>query len=131
MRRFLTALAIGILDILSKMGPSTMSCLVVIPSHAKILSAEGWTKKKVKEYIAQHAMPPFPSIVGGTTTPRPPIDVDNLTILVAGGPGAWMGLHRSAGGFGNAFVTKKLELPKNWDKLVAKYRDLKPDYVKY
>jgi hypothetical protein len=48
MRRFLTALAIGILDILSKMGPSTMSCLVVIPSHAKILSAEGWTKKKVK-----------------------------------------------------------------------------------
>jgi hypothetical protein len=60
MRRFLTALAIGILDILSRMGPSTMSCLVVIPSHAKILSAEGWTKKKVKEYIAQHAMPPFP-----------------------------------------------------------------------
>ena len=121
----------GILDILSRMGPSTMSCLVVIPSHAKILAAEGWTKKKVKEYIAQHAMPPFPSIVGGAATPRPPIDVDNLTILVAGGPGAWMGLHRSAGGFGNAFVTKKLELPKNWDKLVAKYRDLKPDYEKY
>ncbi len=121
----------GILDILSRMGPGTMSCLVVIPSHAKILASEGWTKKKVKEYIAAHAMPPFPSIVGGNAAPRPSIDTDNLMILVAGGPGAWMGLHRSVGGFENALVTKKLELPKNWDKLVAKYKDLKPNYDKY
>jgi hypothetical protein len=123
----------GILDILSRMGPGGMSCLMVIPSHAKILSSEGWTKKKVKEYIAEHAVQPFQSIIAGSqpTTPRQRMDIDNLMILVAGGPGAWMGLHRSVGGFGNALVTKKLELPKNWDKLVAKYKSLVPDYEKY
>jgi hypothetical protein len=121
----------GILDILSRMGPGTMSCLVVIPSHAKILASEGWTKRKVKEYIAEHAVPPFPSIIGSSTAPRPSTDIDNLMILVAGGPGAWMGLHRSVGGFENALVTRKIELPKNWDKLVAKYKNFVPDYERY
>jgi len=40
---------------------------------------------------------------------------------------------RSAGPgfFENELVTKKIELPKNWDKLVAKYKDIKPNYEKY
>ena len=33
--------------------------------------------------------------------------------------------------FGNDFVTKKIELPANWDKLVAKYRNVVPVYEKY
>jgi hypothetical protein len=121
----------GILDILARMGPGGMSCLMIIPSHAKILSSEGYTKQKVKEYIAEHAVPPFGSIIGGENAARPKMDIDNLMILVAGGPGAWMGLHRSVGGFENALVTKKIELPKNWDKLVAKYKTIVPDYEKY
>jgi hypothetical protein len=54
-------------------------------------------------------------------------------ILVAGGPGSFIAMLRSAGPgfFENSFVTKKIELPKNWDKLVAKYKDLKPNYEKY
>jgi hypothetical protein len=79
----------GILDILSRMGPSSMSCLMVIPSHAKILSSEGWTKKKVKEYIAKHAVPPFPPLDGSRPVVTREMDVENLMILVAGGPGAW------------------------------------------
>ena len=47
------------------------------------------------------------------------------------GPGAWLGLLRSVGGFGNDFITKKIELPRNWDKLVAKYKDLVPTYAPY
>jgi hypothetical protein len=123
----------GILDVLSRMGPSSMSGLVIIPSHAKILSSEGYTKQKVKEYIAEHAVPPFQSINAANQLPsiRQTVDINNLLILVAGGPGAWMGLHRSAGGFGNALVTKKIELPKNWDKLVAKYKNLVPRYERY
>jgi hypothetical protein len=123
----------GILDILSRMGPGGMSALVIIPSHAKILSSEGYTKKKVKEYIAEHAVPPFQSIIAGSqqAKPRPALDVENLMILVAGGPGAWMGLHRSVGGFGNSLVTKKIELPKNWDTLVAKYKNIVPNYERY
>jgi hypothetical protein len=62
------------------------------------------------------------------TTPR-----DALMIVVAGGPGAWFGLHRSAGGgiIGNDFISKKIQLPKNWTKVVAKYKDLVPDYELY
>ncbi|MEJ2109736.1 MAG: hypothetical protein P8Z37_07470 [Acidobacteriota bacterium] len=35
------------------------------------------------------------------------------------------------GFFENSFVTKKIELPKNWDKLVAKYKNIKPVYERY
>ncbi len=56
---------------------------------------------------------------------------DDLLLLVAGGPGAWMAMLRSAGGFSNSSVTKKIELPKNWDKLVAKYKGIVPNYERY
>jgi hypothetical protein len=119
----------GILDTLSSMGAGGMSCLIVIPSWAKVLSSEGWTKQKVKEYLAEHTVPPFSSSAPGIV--RPKMDVDNLMILVAGGPGSFMALLRSVGGFENALVTKKIELPKDWDKLAAKYKSLVPNYEKY
>ena len=62
------------------------------------------------------------------------MDLDeSLMILVAGGPGSFIGLLRSAGPgfFKNSLVTRKIELPKNWEKLVAKYRDIKPNYERY
>jgi hypothetical protein len=52
-------------------------------------------------------------------------------IVVAGGPGVWHGLLQSAGGFENSFVTKKISLPRNWEALAAKYKNLVPTYVKY
>jgi hypothetical protein len=57
-------------------------------------------------------------------------------IVVAGGPGSFIALLRSAGPgfFENALVTKKIELPKNpknCDKLVAKYKNFKPNYERY
>jgi hypothetical protein len=121
----------GILDALSGMGAGGMSCLIVIPSWAKVLAGEGYTKQKVKEYIAEHYTSPFARLPGTPSTPRPKMDIDNLMILVAGGPGSFMALLRSVGGFENALVTKKIELPKNWDKLVAKYKSIVPDYEKY
>ena len=122
----------GILETLASISSSTMSCLIVIPSWAKVLSSEGWTKQKVREYIAEHATPSNSSVVGSSAA-RSNIDNNSLMILVAGGPGSFIGLLRSAGPgfFENEFVTKKIELPKNWDKLVAKYKNLKPNYEKY
>jgi hypothetical protein len=123
----------GILDTLSGMVTSTMSSLILIPSWAKVLSSEGYTKQKVKEYLAAHAAPYTSSVTPSTAT-RPKMDFDkSLMILVAGGPGSFIALLRSAGPgfFENALVTKKIELPKNWDKLAAKYKDLKPNYEKY
>jgi len=123
----------GILDTLASMGTSSMSSLILIPSWAKVLSREGYTKQKVKEYIADHSAPGT-KIAGFENVASPQkMDTDNLMILVAGGPGSFIGLLKSVGPgfFENALVTKKIELPKNWDKLVAKYKNLKPNYEKY
>jgi hypothetical protein len=121
----------GILGSLASLGGGGMSCLVIIPTHAKMLMSEGWTKQKVKDYLAKNSVSPFASIQTDQSGKRPPMDIENLMILVAGGPGAWMGILRSVGGFENALVTKKIELPKNWDKLVAKYKNIVPKYEKY
>ena len=124
----------GILDTLAGMTTSTMSSIILIPSWAKVLSSEGWTKQKVKEYLAAHGTPTRSSVAGVPSASSPPkIDTDSLMILVAGGPGSFIALLRSAGPgfFENALVTTKIELPKNWDKLVAKYKDLKPHYERY
>jgi hypothetical protein len=124
----------GILDTLAGMVTSTMSSVILIPSWAKVLSSEGYTKQKVIEYLAAHGASSNSNIAGFSSAASPSkIDNDSLMILVAGGPGSFIALLRSAGPgfFENALVTKKIELPKNWDKLVAKYKDLKPNYEKY
>jgi hypothetical protein len=124
----------GILDTLSGMVTSTMSSLILIPSWAKVLSNEGYTRQKVKEYLAAHGAP-SPNAVGFSNEANPPkTDLDkSLMILVAGGPGSFIALLRSAGPgfFENSLITTKIELPKNWDKLVAKYKNLKPNYEMY
>ena len=54
-------------------------------------------------------------------------------VVVAGGPGAWFGLHKSVGGgtLANEFVAQKIQLPKNWNALVEKYKDIVPNYVQH
>ncbi len=125
----------GILDTLSGMVGSAMSSLILIPSWAKVLSREGWTKQKIRDYLAAHISPANSSAAGLPNASDPPkVDLDSsLMILVAGGPGSFIALLRSAGPgfFENELVTKKIELPKNWDKLVAKYKNIKPNYEKY
>jgi len=123
----------GILDTLSGMVTSTMSSLILIPSWAKVLSNEGWTKQKIREYLAEHASPGSTTGLPIAKSPQRPDLDSSLVILVAGGPGSFIALLRSAGPgfFENSFVTKKIELPKNWDKLVAKYRNIKPNYERY
>jgi hypothetical protein len=123
----------GFVETYASLNPGNMSCLLVVPSHAKVLASEGWTKKKIKEYIVQHSTSPYPSVQGGQGTPLQPMELnaDDLMIVVAGGPGAWIGLLRSAGGWENSFVTRKIDLPRNWDKLVAKYKSIAPTYAGY
>jgi hypothetical protein len=122
----------GILDTLSGMVTGTMSSIILIPSWAKVLSGEGWTRQKVKEYLVAHGKP-LGSSVTPSTSNSPKISMDSFMILVAGGPGSFIAVFRSAGPgfFENALITKKIELPKNWDTLVAKYKNLKPNYERY
>ncbi len=123
----------GYLETYASLNPGSMSCLLVVPSHAKVLASEGWTKKKIKEYILENSESPFRPAQGDRGRPILPVEssIDDLMIVVAGGPGAWIGLLRSAGGWENSFVTRKIDLPRNWDKLVAKYKNVIPTYIEY
>ena len=121
----------GILDSIASAGPGRMNCLVLIPSHAAILESEGWTKEKVKQYLMNRPNSRAAEAPLGQAAAPPPNPADGLMVLVAGGPGAWFGLHKSVGGFGNEFVIRKIELPKNWKTLVEKYKTIVPDYELY
>lgn len=123
----------GYLETYASLNPGSMSCILVVPPHAKVLAKEGWTKKRIKEYILKNSNSPFPRAQNDRATPILPDDssIENLMILVTGGPGAWIGLMRSAGGWENSFVTMKIDLPQNWDTLVAKYKNMVPSYVAY
>jgi hypothetical protein len=123
----------GYLETYASLNPGSMSCLLVVPPHAKALASEGWTKKKIKEFILENSGSPFPPAQGDRGRPILPVEssIDDLMIVVAGGPGGWIGLLRSAGGWENSFVTRKIDLPRNWDKLVVKYKNVIPTYVEY
>jgi len=128
----------GLARSLANLQPISMSALIVIPSHAKILADAGWTKEKLKRFILENASSRTPArnqqdAVASKVLSEPPraFNTDELMILVAGGPGAWMATLRSVGGIQNSFVTKKIELPRNWDELVKKYRNIVPVYVEY
>ncbi|MGA2466457.1 MAG: hypothetical protein ABSH06_19180, partial [Thermodesulfobacteriota bacterium] len=125
---------------------SGLTCLVVAPSRAKAFAERGWTKKEIAIFLSEHGRVPayrHPSYWGVSVealrkeiTPINPMDPvailrdpDWIRILVAGGPGAYMGLFAQA--FLPDWVTKKIELPANWDKLVTKYRTIVPTYDRY
>jgi hypothetical protein len=112
----------GIAERLASFGPNALSCLMVIPDHARILSSEGWSKKRLKEFILKNA--PRGEM-------RTPLKDEDFIVVVGGGSGVWMAALKSSGGFENSFVTKKIEFPRNWDKLVAKYKTLVPNYDNY
>ncbi len=114
----------GIATTLADMGLGALSCLIVIPDHANIFSSEGWSKKRVKEFIMERS--------ASRDSRRPgKLQNEDFIIVVAGGPGVWMGLLQSAGGFGNYFVTREIKLPSNWETLKAKYKILVPVYQRY
>jgi hypothetical protein len=131
-----------------KVGRRGLFGLTLLPAHAKALADKGWSKKEIAGYISQHARVPAyddPGIYGplivmppkhymsahpmGTTPILP--DPDWIRVIVAGGPGNFMGLFAASWFPGCEFVTQKVDLPANWDKLVKKYKDIVPTHVRY
>ncbi|MBI4321605.1 MAG: hypothetical protein HY675_24180 [Chloroflexi bacterium] len=132
-------------------GRSGLICLVLIPLHAKALASSGWTKKDIAGFIAEYARVPAYCHPAYSATQdvsrsgvwqRPPNNPEDtmailnspdwIRIIVAGGPGAFMGLFQAGGcAIGNRWVTKKVELPANWDSLVEKCKGIVPNYLRY
>jgi hypothetical protein len=125
-------------------------CLLLPPIHARTFAAKDWTKKAIKAYISEYArVPAYRHPVYhrvGVVVPeqqKPPtnpldsmsiiISPDWIRVVVAGGPGNTICLCHAGreGGLDLNFVTKKVELPSNWARLVKKYKDIVPSYVDY
>ena len=52
-------------------------------------------------------------------------------MIVGGGPGAFIAQIIGGGATPGKKQTQKIDLPKNWAKLVAKYKNVVPTYAKY
>ncbi|MBI4295682.1 MAG: hypothetical protein HY667_01050 [Chloroflexi bacterium] len=132
------------------------TCILLRPPLARTLASNGWTKQEIAAYIAKHAYVPFAhhphywassvtEDAGGDArrrlplTPQDPILLipfpERIKLVVAGGPGIHMaiirGSHFASEGTATDFVTKRVELPRNWDKLVQKYKGVLPAYASY
>jgi len=140
----------GILaTIVGSLTPARMGSLAVLltPTHAKTFADKGWSKKGIKDYIVENAIVPddyFPRLGlkadkpfdrGNVTGPgfgpkifHPnPRDPDPVQVYVFGGFGSWMGFMQG----GPPPITRKVELPADWAKLVARYKNVVPTYVRY
>ena len=129
-------------------GRGGLSCFILTPVHAKILAKKGWTKEMIRNYVSKFARVPAyrhphlyetnKAIARQGAVPMNSMDSmaiipvpDYIRILVAGGPGAFIGLVCGSALGGAEWLTKKIDLPANWNKLVAKYRNVVPMYEKY
>jgi hypothetical protein len=113
----------GILDtIRDRLGPQWRQLtLLICPSHAVTLADAGWTKERIVDCLQQTRPTPSDSGIGRLSGP------ESVRVVVAGGPGAWIGLVTGVG----RWVTRPVVLPSNWDSLVKKYRDYVPNYLRY
>jgi hypothetical protein len=140
----------GILaTVLNSITPARMGlfALLLTPAHARSLASRGWTKRAIKDHIIENARIPaellseFGAVDGGfadrriTASQGDPLAMFHLTprtpepvqIYVFGGAGSWMGFLQG----GPPPVIKKVVLPANWDRMVAKYQKIIPTYVRY
>jgi hypothetical protein len=122
--------------------------IVMTPPHARNLAREGYTKEKIKQYIVENKTMSAASFraqaSGGLTFARlradslpkegavPVIrDPQFIKIIVGGGPGAFIAQLAGGGATPGRKEIQKIDLPKNWDNLVAKYKNVVPTYAKY
>lgn len=125
-------------------------CLLIMPpSTAKVLADAGLSKKDVISYLVEYARVPAADVnlrwfreshhepkdfllpLEPTRSMRKFYSAKHTAIVVAGLSYSWATVSYSGGGTHGTIVTKKIELPANWDKLVARYKDIVPKYAPY
>jgi hypothetical protein len=132
------------------------TCIIMNPQHAGALAKAGWTKKDIVDFVCEYARAPISHLPffwgawGGTPnksvkgmagqkgmllspndspqdTARILRNPDLVKVFVMGGPGADTGMLMGQG----RWITKKVELPADWNNLVKKYGNIVPTYARY
>jgi hypothetical protein len=123
--------------------------IVMTPQCAKLFYDAGWTKQRVLDYIVEYGRRPGTEVdiqwlVGNNHPPKTvdlPVNLSHSTrifwstehmfVTVAGGnAGTMMAVYDGGGDHGGPSCAK-IHLPKDWDALVAKYHQHKPNYIAY
>ena len=135
-------------------GRQLVYTIIFNAETARILSKRGWSKQDVREFISEYARVPAyqhrvwervfteaspnPWGLRRQQMPISPMETmriipnpDWIRVFVAGGPLSSMGLYGGDHFDVQKWVTKKIQLPANWNKLVAKYRNIVPNYALY
>lgn len=124
-------------------------CIILTPIMAKIMAEAGWDRKSILAYIVEYARRPgsqadLPWLIGNNHIPENvplPVNMAHSTrtywdsrhmfCIVGGGKaGAMLTVLGGGGDHGGPSCTK-IELPADWDALVAEYADVKPEYIAY
>jgi len=135
-------------SIIDYLHSSMTTTIILPPSHAKSLAKAGWSKDDIKEFLCEFARIPamrqkvpsgaglyklYKGKIAARDTDTVPIikDIRTLRILVAGGPGAFIGHTIGGGPTPGRSEIMKIELPENWKKLVTKYKNMTSRHVEY
>ncbi len=123
--------------------------IILTPMAAQMFADAGWTKERIQKYIVEYARKPAEQVdlqwlVGNNHIPTSvdlPLKPNHSTrifwddrhmfTIVAGGKAGPMITVLAGGGDHGGPSCTKIELPKNWDALVAEYADVRPAYIEY
>jgi len=105
--------------------------------------------EKIKKYLVEHRLVPAAQArpaLGAVLTPSGDLkeaghenagmaplikDYRFIRVIVGGGPGAFIVNLVGGGATPGQKEIQKIDLPRNWEKLVAKYKNVVPVYAKY
>jgi hypothetical protein len=134
-------------SIIDNMTRGMRYTIVMNPAYAKNFIREGYTKEKIKQHIADNklippsqVLPQFGALPAMNAQQPEQADKEKrrlikdprvIRIIVGGGPGAFIAHLIGGGATPGKKEIQKIEFPKNWDKLVAKYKNIVPVHAKY
>jgi hypothetical protein len=135
-------------SVLNNIPRSMRYTLVFNPATARNLYRGGYSKEKLKEYVVKNKLVSAAKLLSSNAVITPdsklqqssvddaemvPLVKDPrfIRVIVGGGPGAFVAHLIGGGATPGKKEIQKIELPKNWDKLVMKYKNMVPVYAKY
>ena len=130
----LVLLCASTFDCIRREGYSRLDFQKALVDAIQIPASEFLGGRNIKEFAAFGRLPDWliKKCQSGPETPVPLLaGPENIKICVSGGAGPYGIAYTSTFGYGAAhFVTKPIVLPKNWDKLLKKYRGWESQLIK-